>query len=74
MRIWLDHHRFEASGFSCRPDEEGVLVCLEFKRAYEAKAFATRFAAPENDSVSETVDEMTVANWEVTLSPSGIIG
>jgi hypothetical protein len=43
MRIWLDQHRFELSGFSCRDVDDGVLVSLDFKIAYQAAAFAERF-------------------------------
>jgi len=43
MRVWLDQHRFEASSFSCRDADDGVLVSLEFKNAGHAHAFAERF-------------------------------
>ena len=42
MRVWLDQHRFEPSGFSCRDVDDGVLVSLEFKIAHQAVAFAER--------------------------------
>jgi len=43
MRVWLDQRRFELSSFSCRDSDDGVLVSLEFKLAYQAHAFAERF-------------------------------
>ncbi len=43
MRVWLDQHRFELSGFSCRDFDDGVLVSVEFKIAHQAVAFAERF-------------------------------
>lgn len=43
MRMWLDEHGVEPSGFGCREDEAGVLVRVEFKVAGEAEAFAGRF-------------------------------
>jgi hypothetical protein len=75
MRGWLDQHHFEASGFSCRHEEGGVLVCLEFTRASEARAFANRFAF--GTGVRSTTDasrEFAGGTLVTGLSPSGLIG
>ena len=75
MRVWLDQHRFEASGFSCRHEEGGVLVCLEFTRAYEAHAFANRFALGTSaPSAADAADEPKRGTLVAGLSPSGLIG
>jgi hypothetical protein len=44
MRLWLDQHRFEPSGFCCREGGTGVLVRVDFKATGEAEAFAGRFS------------------------------
>ena len=62
MRVWLDQHRFEPSGFSCRDVDDGVLVSLEFKIAHQAVAFAERFggrADPASALPSATLDVST---------------
>ena len=62
MRVWLDQHRFEPSGFSCRDVDDGVLVSLEFKIAHQAIAFAERFggrADPASALPSATLDVST---------------
>ena len=69
MRAWLDQHRFEPSGFSCRDVDDGVIVSLEFKIAHQAVAFAERFggrADPASVSPSATLD--------LGLSSTGVIG
>ena len=70
MRLWLDQHRFEPSGFSCRDVDDGVLVSLEFKIAHQAVAFAERFGGradgPVRDAARETLD--------AGVSPNGVIG
>jgi hypothetical protein len=56
MRVWLDQHRFEPSRFSCRGEEDGVLLCLEFNRASEAEAFASHFGGrPTLDNAADLV-------------------
>jgi|HubBroStandDraft_6_1064221.scaffolds.fasta_scaffold758370_1 hypothetical protein len=40
MRIWLDRHKVEASGFRV----EGALARLAFRVKAEAEGFASRFA------------------------------
>ena len=44
MRMWLDEQRVESSKFTCREGKWGMLVCIEFKIAREAKEFAERFS------------------------------
>ena len=75
MRAWLDQHRFEPSGFSCRDVDDGVLVSLEFKIAYQAYAFAERFGG-RADSLSTTdgASELPSATLDAGVSTSGIIG
>ena len=75
MRLWLDQHRFEASGFACRQDEGSVLVSLEFKRDGEARAFAKRFGARSNHGPATDADG-GLANPTLTtgLSRSRLIG
>ena len=67
LRVWLDEHRFERSGFSCRVGDGGLLVCLEFKVAYQARAFAERFGGRANGS---SAADAVVAE----LPPSEVIG
>jgi hypothetical protein len=68
MRMWLDQHRFEPSGFSCRDVDDGFLVSLEFKIAYQAVAFAERFGGRAG-AVSESP-----ATLDTGISSSGVIG
>lgn len=70
MRIWLDQHRFEASSFSCRDDDDGVLVSLEFTNALQAHAFAERFGGQAEMSVSPSQLSMLGAG----VSPSDVVG
>jgi hypothetical protein len=75
MRVWLDEHRFEVSGFSCRHQEDGVVVCLEFARAHEAQAFAEHFA--DGTSARPTADraeELARGTLRPGRSSSGIVG
>jgi hypothetical protein len=44
MRIWLDRHKVEASGFRV----EGTLARLTFRVEAEAEGFASRFAGRMN--------------------------
>jgi hypothetical protein len=69
MRIWLDQHRFELSGFSCRDVDDGVLVSLEFNIAHQAVAFAERFGGR-----AQAASELPAATLDVGLSSSGVIG
>jgi hypothetical protein len=69
MRLWLDEHRFEPSGFSCRDVDDGVLVSLEFKIAHQAVAFAERFGGRADAAL-----ELPPATLDVGVSTSGIIG
>ena len=43
MRMWLDKERVEPSKFSCRENECGMLIRIEFRIAREAEEFAERF-------------------------------
>jgi hypothetical protein len=74
MRVWLDEHRFEASSFSCRNEEDRVLVCLEFARAFEAQAFADHFAIETSARTAEAGDELARGNLVTGLPPSGVVG
>jgi len=67
MRVWLDHQRFEPSGFSCRDGDDGLHVCLEFKRPEEAQAFAERFGGR---AIGPSLEYETLAP---AASPPGII-
>ena len=69
MRVWLDQHRFELSGFSCRDVDDGLLVSLEFKIAHQAVAFAERFGGR-----AEAALELPPATLDVGLPSSGVIG
>ena len=69
MRLWLDQHRFEPSGFSCRDVDDGVLVSLEFKIANQAVAFAERFGGR-----SDATPELTALTGGAGVSAAGIIG
>jgi hypothetical protein len=68
MRVWLDEHRFEPSGFSCRDVDDGVLVSLEFKIAYQAVAFAERFGGR-----TDTASKLPPAALDAASAP-GVIG
>jgi hypothetical protein len=70
MRVWLDEHRFEASGFSCREADDRMLVSLEFKNALQAHAFAERFGGQADLSGSRS--RLSMVGSEV--SPSGTVG
>ena len=69
MRVWLDQHRFEPSGFSCRDVDDGVLVSLEFKIAHQARAFAERFGGR-----ADATSELTPLPLGAGLSTTGVIG
>ena len=69
MRIWLDQHRFEPSGFSCRDVDDGVLVSLEFKIAHQAAAFAERFGGR-----ADAAAELPSGTLDKALSTPGAIG
>ena len=70
MRVWLDEHRFETSGFSCREADNSVLVSLEFKNALQAHAFAERFGGQADPSGSPSPLSMLGAG----ISPSRVVG
>jgi hypothetical protein len=75
MRVWLDQHRVDASSFSCRCDESGVVVCLEFARVDEAQAFADRFGGGANrPSTVDAAGELRDTALATGVSPSGTIG
>ena len=75
MRIWLDERRFEVSGFSCRHQEDGVVVCLEFARAHEAQVFAERFGKGTSArAIGGYAAELARGNLRPGLSSSGVIG
>ena len=69
MRVWLDQHRFEPSGFSCRDVDDGVLVSLEFKIAHQAVAFAERFGGR-----ADATSELPAVTLDEGVSTSGVIG
>ncbi len=69
MRVWLDQHRFESSGFSCRDFDDEVLVSLEFKIASQAVAFAERFGGR-----ADAGSELPIAALDAGVSASGVIG
>jgi hypothetical protein len=69
MRIWLDQHRFEPSGFSCRDVDDGVLVSLEFKIACQAVAFAERFGGRADAAL-----ELTPSTRNAGVATTGMIG
>jgi hypothetical protein len=69
MRVWLDQHRFEPSGFSCRDDDDGVLVSLEFKIAHQALAFAERFGGR-----ADAASESRPATRDAGVSTNAVIG
>jgi hypothetical protein len=69
MRVWLDQHRFEPSGFSCRDVDDGVLVSLEFKIAHQAVAFAERFGGR-----ADATPELTPFALDTGVSSTGVIG
>jgi len=75
MRVWLDEHRVEVSGFSCYHHEDGVIVCVEFPRAHEADAFANRFADGTGARpVADRAEELTRGTLVPGLSSSGLVG
>jgi hypothetical protein len=69
MRLWLDQHRFEPSGFSCRDVDDGVLVSLEFKIAHQAAAFAERFGGR-----ADAAPELTPSTLNAGVANTGMIG
>jgi hypothetical protein len=69
MRVWLDQHRFESSGFSCRDSDDGVLVSVEFKVAYQAVAFAKRFGGRAGAGLG-----LPMATLDARVSATGVIG
>lgn len=69
MRVWLDQHRFELSGFSCRDFDDEVLVSLEFKMGCQAVAFAERFGGR-----ADAASELPTATLDAGVSTSGVIG
>ena len=69
MRVWLDQHRFEPSGFSCRDVDDGVLVSLEFKIAHQALAFAERFGGR-----ADAAAELTPSTLGAGVSTTSVIG
>lgn len=73
MRVWLDEHRFEPSIFSCRDDEERILVHIEFKVASEAAAFAERFSGRLSTAGGETAgnEERAILNSVLPGRPIG---
>jgi hypothetical protein len=71
MRAWLDQHRFELSRFSCRDEEDEVLVCLEFQLTHQAHAFASRFGGR---SMTDAAKEVHRKTSQTGLSPCGMIG
>jgi hypothetical protein len=75
MRIWLDQHRFEPSGFSCLDDENAVVVRVQFKRADQAEAFATRFGGRANGpSARDDIEESLYGRLNIGLTRAGFVG
>lgn len=74
MRVWLDQHRFEPSSFSCRDFDDGVLVSLEFKLAYQARAFAERFGGrTDGPPRTSTGADLPLLATERVVSALGIV-
>jgi hypothetical protein len=71
MRVWLDRYRYEASRFSCRDEDGGVLLCVEFKRASEAQAFARQFGGR---STLTEAGELPSQRPETGFPPSELVG
>ena len=69
MRVWLDQHRFELSGFSCRDVDDGVVVSLEFKIAHQAVAFAEGFGGR-----ADAASELPAATLDAGVSSTGVVG
>jgi hypothetical protein len=69
MRVWLDQHRFEPSGFSCRDVADGVLVSLEFKIAHQAVAFAEHFGGR-----ADSASVLPSATLDLGVSSTGVVG
>jgi hypothetical protein len=69
MRVWLDQHRFEPSGFSCRDVDDGLVVSLEFKVPDQAVAFAERFGGRAGAASGSPL-----ATLDAGVSTSGVIG
>jgi hypothetical protein len=69
MRVWLDQHRFELSGFSCRDVDDGLLVSLEFKTAHQAVAFAERFGGR-----ADATSGLAPTTLDAGTSTFGVIG
>jgi hypothetical protein len=69
MRVWLDQHRFELSGFSCRDFDDGVLVSVEFKIANQAQAFAEHFGGR-----ADGTSELPRATLDTGVSSAGVVG
>ena len=69
MRVWLDQHRFEPSGFSCRDVDDGLVVSLEFKVPDQAVAFAESFGGRAG-----AASESPLATLDAGMSTSDVIG
>ncbi len=75
MRTWLDEHRVESSSFTCRDNDCGVLICVEFKAADQAEAFAGRFGGRANDPLpAHAEEELRREILETGVSPQGVVG
>jgi hypothetical protein len=74
MRVWLDEHRVDVSGFSCSNEEDRVVVRVEFARAQEANAFANRFANGTAGPLADPAEGLARGTLVPGLSSSGVIG
>jgi hypothetical protein len=75
MRLWLDEHRVDVSGFSCSHQEDHVVVRVEFARAQEAHAFADRFVdGTTAASITDRTNGLVRGTLVPGLSSTGIIG
>jgi len=75
MRLWLDEHRVEPSTFSCRDQNCGVLVSVEFRLAHQSEAFAERFDGRANGPLGANAGDKPAREiLEAGLSPYGLVG
>jgi hypothetical protein len=75
MRIWLDQQRFEPSSFSCRDDDHGVVISLEFKAADQAQAFLKHFNGLANRrSTPDNGADQAPRSLEIGWSQSRVVG
>jgi hypothetical protein len=69
MRLWLDEHRIDLSTFTCRHNDDGMLVHVELRLAHQAAAFAERFGGRPNRPLLAYAEEDLVQE----ASPAGAL-